>query len=305
MTYAIGIVDEQGVTLRADTAVTLRHNEIPNKIPGACKVMPLSRDVSIAYAGNVDVATAYLKDLRFRGFNGTDEDLVKQIWSSESVRKYGVDYLVAVYTTDGHRLYKISAEGIASGAAFYWIGDQDAARLHTTLMDQFDNAGISAPANLSERQRIERSYSAVLSGDIPGVGGFSFAIGSTPGRAFQFQMVTSVEIGERILGPEAAALQFGLPDGQQFIRSIVVPPWADVAVVGVYVGFADMGWVYRPYEGVEVEQMRNVTFHDFWRALHRETGMCFLGCPVGRIALGRDDHHVLPVELAFATHEHQ
>lgn len=303
MTYAFCMLDDRDVYVSGDTAVTRRDAIKPDLHPGICKVVPIRFDVVAAFAGEVGEAIKLLRDLRERPEPLSTEKIVSELVLSDAVASGAVEFLVASCAGDVRRVFKVSASGSATGSDFYWIGDVDAAKQHAlrssehvaSMSDEVDRR-FSGTVALS-------AFNSVLSGGLVGVGGSALTMRSRPGFPFYFETVVDTLMDEQAVGPALEVMKIAVPHSNQFVRSVLRPSYPDIAVVAVYVAFADMGWIYRPFADPPVQSIVGVTFHAFRQELHRQTGVLFDGLPVGRIQLGSDEVHPFPFELVFVPSE--
>lgn len=256
MTFVAARIFRSEMKIYGDTMVTERDAARQNIVPGVCKVVPLHRNLCIAFAGRIAPA---LGAIRRQWDSLTDEanlsGVLDDLRSVSAARE--VDFIVAS-RDKSLTLHKVHDGKIAEGLDRYWIGEATAASKLQELQDEHLEA-LNAPHNRPNtakmtadevaestfthgyQQLVHRMHVRGVGGVVTSVIGYLTTKSGNPGGFF--------------FNNHAGAYLHDYT--QRFSYSVSSTMWYGMPIFGVFVGGETLkqtdgpGFIYSPIDSDE------------------------------------------------------
>jgi hypothetical protein len=255
MTLVVARAFGERVRVAADLRVTRRDDTARGYPIAVLKNVVLTPDVLVAFAGDVDVATAALRQAK--AVASHVERILEVL--VQTCEQAAVEFIVADRPT---ALWRVSADGIEPTSAT-WVGDKRAYEVyqrgyHTmpAVREAIRIEGISpagpAPFSPDELEVLSRMLNGTIAlentGSIASVGeAFVWAHASAT-RGFQYEQQAMLQADhEQELPPDRwVTADWGTVANGGFGYSMLVPVEPGIGIVGLYFPHAHLGLLYHP-----------------------------------------------------------
>jgi hypothetical protein len=292
VTIVVARRSESGrVRVIADLRVT-DCNEIRSGFPiGVLKNVICSRDVVVAFSGDVAAATYTLRQLPRPLVAAADLVPVLAESSAAHGGRLGVEYLVAA-TDEG--IWRVRAGAVEEGLRAAWIGDKEAftvyqrGYLERPVPPVLHAPGVSPagplPVSAEELEESIRMANGVLElteYPVPSVGeAFVTASSTRDGLRYEQQAFLAAD-HEQVITPEQGWVNadWGTVANGGFGFSLLVP---DEPGVGLYFPHPALGLLYHPLAHGEPFVYRGVTDAEFRASVLGDHGVSVSGPVLGR-----------------------
>ena len=220
-------------------------------VPGRLKILPITPWLSIAYAG---LSVAALDLIRSASKQRHDLNAVLDILILGSAQ-YDCDFIVVSHT-GAPTISKISEGNLSGDQESHWIGDPSVAAELVSEFERtrnlFKRANDALPAAYrSDQSYLDFAWHRLMLGNFSNsssVGGIPIALDAfrsghrflTTGGAYNPTEIRIV--GDQVIGPDGPIS--GTYD--QYSFAIVPSEHAGVAVLGVWLAEAHIGYIYEP-----------------------------------------------------------
>lgn len=262
MTLAVAGVFGERIPMLSDTMLSGRALSRSDIIPGQLKSIVLNESISVSYSGTMKHALGVMRVAKKRLQRGASlGGLLDQLAEASND---GLDFIVAAHRPEA-TLYHVGEGRIVAGSS-YWIGDsQAAAEMHRFMADEPRIPPEKLHAVVTEEERRFTAAFVALVGETQSsiVGGFAICcLGSPYGHCYQGHTV--VESREPITIPATEAELLARRERERTgmkssSYTAVAPSVRGVAVMGAFMDYGDVGFIYSPLEMDEVEKYHPVT----------------------------------------------
>lgn len=240
---------------------------------GALKVVALSPDLCVGFAGGVGEAIAALRALAGGDPASLELDQIHEaLLKANRASQDETDFLVA--STAPFHLARVSKGSVEPEPSSAWIGEPDAFEAYQIAYHSCE-VGLALPREYENRReeleqavRMNNAMRAVIDDDpLPTVGEAVLGASSTPsepGFRYSPSSVMAASHEQTIASGERTKLEFGNAAQGGFAYTVLVPDAPGVGAIGIHFFQGNFGLYYdplrldrpAPFEGVTHDQFR-------------------------------------------------
>ncbi|MEH0198523.1 hypothetical protein V7S57_13655 [Caulobacter sp. CCNWLY153] len=263
MTVGIGRKFGRRISLLTDTMISDSAVGKRDAFPGRLKGIILSPYVSVAYAGHADPALSAIRQARKQLLSSGEVSEVANVLAGACTTSGAdVEFILAFHRDGEPFLHKITARGISGDVENCFIGDPDVVR--KVLAEEPNQPGYDNPewgvqaAEIQFNGAFFRLFSDAGSLVNDTVGGFPISLlGSPYGHIYQGQTLSMAwDPIHTATGITPAQQRAQLTGATAFNYSVVGGSLRGVAVIGVALPQAGLGFVYSPLSADDPERLR-------------------------------------------------
>ncbi|MEZ5998889.1 MAG: hypothetical protein R3B98_09370 [Hyphomonas sp.] len=263
MTIGIGRKFGRRMVIATDTMITDKDEGRADSIPGRLKGIVLSPCVSVAYAGDADPALFAIRRAHQRlTETGNIEEVAAILVNASSRADIDVEFILAFHESGLPSLHKISALGISDDLDNCFIGDAQVVRdvlngEQSQSAQAFPNLGIEG-----EEIRFHSAFHALFTDRGTqinrGVGGLPITVIASPyGHTYQGHAISvawdTIDLAVGITPEQHVRQRAG---ETAWTYNVIDGSLRGVAVVGVALPQAGLGFVYSPISRDDAELIR-------------------------------------------------
>jgi len=263
MTIGIGRKFGRRISLLTDTMISDSAAGRTDAFPGRLKGVILSPYVSVAYAGHADPALDAIRRARGRLLSTGEVSKAAELLVQASASSGAdVEFILAFHKDGEPFLHKITARGMSGDLDNCFVGD--AAIVREVLMNEPNHKGHEHPdwgIQAAEGQFSSAFFKLFSDGGSrvnDTVGGFPISLlGSPYGHVYQGQALSTawdtINMGVGVTAAQHRAQRAG---ATAWSYNVVNGSLRGVAVVGVALPQAGLGFVYSPLTDDDPERIR-------------------------------------------------
>ncbi|HTH27702.1 MAG TPA: hypothetical protein VL918_04470 [Sphingobium sp.] len=266
MTFVLARKFGERIVILSDTMITHHPDQRKNDvIPGQLKSVVLSLNMSVAFCGSVVTALDTIRSCKNRIQQGHGREYVVSIIREASLS--GCDFILASHI-DGAKLIKIVEGSATEPQGVHWLGNPDILKKIQHQQGVFDegfqNVLRSNPGledHRTEESNFTRSFSHLLLCDpmvAEDVGGFATNLLASPyGHCYQ-TFAGAYSPGPITIGGSNDT-ERPTGGGDRYAYNFTSPSYRGIAIAGIFMDQAKVGYIYDPLCCDEAIKVPNTT----------------------------------------------